>query len=159
MIFLPLRNLVTAWTCCQVFGTPHSPLVAGVLPGLGQTGVGEIVGPVIEVVAVAVDGDAIGLAVPGTDRRLQIVDIVVDIDLLLDPVRHLRRQALAAHIALERRAHFKDVEVDRAGRDRLLQSWVVVGLGKVDPGDFRARIGLPRFQEAAEQQVVQDSGC
>jgi hypothetical protein len=36
-----------------------------------------------------------------------------------------------------------------------LQSRVVVGLGKVDPGDFRPRIGLPRFQEAAEKQVVQ----
>ena len=138
-------------------GLRHAPFarVAGVLPGLGESGVGEIVGPVIEVVAVAVDGDPIGLAVPGPDRRLQVIDIIVDIDLLLDPIRHLRRQALAADIALERGAHFKDVEVDRAGRDRLLQSRVVVGLSEVDPGNFRARIGLPRFQETAEQQVVQ----
>ena len=68
-----------------------------------------------------------------SDRRLQIVDVIVDIDLLLDPVRHLRRQSLAAHVSLERCAHFEDVEVDRAGRDRLLQSRVVVGLGKIDP--------------------------
>jgi hypothetical protein len=135
----------------------HAPfaLVAGVLPGLGQIGVGEIVSPVVEVVAVTVDGDPIGLAVPGPNRRLQVVHIIVDIDLFLDPVRHLRRQALAADIALERGAHFEDVEVDRAGRDRLLQSRVVVGLSEVDPGNLRSRIGLPRLQETAEQQVVQ----
>src|SRR5256886_2388920 len=138
-------------------GLRHAPfaLVASVVPGLGQIGVGEIVGPVVEVMAVAVDGDSISLAVPGTDRRLQVVHIIVDIDLLLDPVRHLRRQALAAHIAFERGTHFKDVEVDRAGRDRLLQSRVVVSLSEVDPGNFRSRIGLPRFQETAEKQVVQ----
>src|SRR5207302_4402640 len=135
----------------------HAPfaLVARVFPGLGQIGVGEIVGPVIEVVAVAVDSDAIGLAVPGSDWRLQVVDIVVDYDLLLDPLRHLRRQALAAYVAFERRAHFEDVEVDRASRDRLLQSRVVLGLRKVDPGNFRARIGFPRFEETAEEQVMQ----
>ena len=53
------------------------------------------------------------------------------------------------------RAHLEDVEIDRAGRDRLLQARVVVGLRKVDPGDLGAGIGLPRLQEAAEQQVVQ----
>src|SRR3982074_357969 len=53
-------------------GLRHAPFtpVASVRPGLGETGIGEIIGPVIEVVAVAVDGYAIGLAVPGTDRRL-----------------------------------------------------------------------------------------
>src|SRR3954462_4252848 len=78
-------------------GLRYAPfaLVAGVLPGLRECGVGEIIGSVVEVVAVAVDGDAIGLAVPGSDRRLQIVDVIVDVDLLLDPVRHLRRQSLA----------------------------------------------------------------
>ena len=135
----------------------HTPftLVAGVLPGLGQPGVGEIVGPVIKVVAVAIDGDSICLAIPGTDRRLQVVHIIVDIDLLLDPVRHLRRQAFAAYIALKRGPHFQDVEVDRTGRNGLLQSRIVVGLSEVDPRNLCTGIGLPRFQEAAEQQVVQ----
>src|SRR5438270_5247154 len=138
-------------------GLWHAPvaLVARVFPGLSESGIGEIVGPVIEVVAVAVDGDTIGLAVPGSDRRLQVIDIIVDIDLLLDPVRHLRRQPLAADIPLERRTHFKHVEIDRAGRDRLLQPRVVVGLSEIDPRNFRARIGLPRFQKTAEQQVMQ----
>src|SRR5437763_681046 len=53
-------------------GLRHAPfaLVACVLPGLGQIGVGEIVGPVIEVVAVTIDRDPIRLVVPGSDRRL-----------------------------------------------------------------------------------------
>ena len=105
--------------------------------------------------AVAVDRDAVGLAVPGADRRLQVADIVVHFDLGLDPVGHFRCQALAADIAFEGRAHLDDVEVDRAGRDRLLQSRVVVGLGEVDPGDLGAGIGLPRLEEAAEEEVVQ----
>ena len=86
---------------------------------------------------------------------LQVVDIVVHIDLRLDPVGHLRGQALAADVALERRAHLDDVEVDGAGGDRLLQAGVVVGLREVDPVDLGAGIGLPRLQEAAEQEVVQ----
>ena len=130
-------------------------MVAGVLPGFGQAGVGEIVGPVIKVVAVAIDGDSICLAIPGTDRRLQVVHIIVDIDLLLDPVRHLGRQAFAAYIALERGSHFQDIEVDRTGRNGLLQSRIVVSLSEVDPRNLCTGIGLPRFQEAAEQQVVQ----
>ena len=95
------------------------------------------------------------LAVPGADRRLQIVDVVIEIDLRLDPVGHLRKQVLDAHVALERRAHFNDVEIDGAGRDRLLQTRVVVGLGKIDPFDIRAGVGLPRLEEAAEQEIVQ----
>ena len=42
-----------------------------------------------------------------------------------------------------------------SGGDRLLQARVVVGLGEVDPVDLGAGIGLPRLQEAAEQEVVQ----
>ena len=37
----------------------------------------------------------------------------------------------------------------------LLQARVVVGLRQVDPVDLGAGIGLPRLQEAAEQEVVQ----
>src|SRR6185437_14528053 len=53
-------------------GLRHAPFarVARILPGLGQRRVGEDVGSIIEIVAVAVDGDAIGLAVPGPDQRL-----------------------------------------------------------------------------------------
>ena len=105
--------------------------------------------------AVAVDRDAIGLAVPGADRRLQIADIVVHLDLRLDPIGHFGREALAADIAFEGRAHFDDVEVDRAGGDRLLQARVVVGLRQIDPVDLGAGIGFPRLQEAAEQKIVQ----
>src|SRR5260370_27201860 len=54
-------------------------LVAGGLPGFRQTRVGEIVGSVIEIVAVAVDGDAISLAVPGAARRLKILAVNSDI--------------------------------------------------------------------------------
>ncbi len=105
--------------------------------------------------AVAVDGDAVGLAVPGADRRLQVVHVVVDVDLLLHPVGHLVEEALAGGVALERRAHLDDVEIDGAGRDRLLEAGIVVGLGEVDPVDLGAGIGLPRLQEAAEQEVVE----
>ncbi len=138
-------------------GFRHAPLalIARVLPGLGEPGVRENVGAIIEIVAVAVDGDAIRLAVPGADGWLQVIDIVVDIDLLLDPVRHLRGEPLAAHVALERCPHLENVEVDRAGRNRLLQTRVVVGLREVDPGNFRAGIGLPRLEKAAEQEVMQ----
>ncbi len=129
--------------------------MALVLPGLGEVGIGEIVGAVVEVVAVAVDRDAIDLAVPGADRRLQVADIVVHVDLGRDPVGHLGSEPLAADVALERRAHLEDVEIDRAGRDRLLQPRVVVGLGKVDPGDLRAGVLLPRLEKAPKQEVVQ----
>ena len=37
----------------------------------------------------------------------------------------------------------------------LLQAGVVIGLGEVDPFDRGAGVGLPRLQEAAEQEVVQ----
>ena len=138
-------------------GFGHGPFafVAFSGPGLLQVGIGEVIGAVVEVVTVAVDGHAIGLAVPGADGRLEILDIVVDLDLLLDPVRHLRRQTLAADIALEGCAHFQKIEIDRAGRDRLLQARVVIGLGEIDPGDLGARVGLPGPQETAEQEVVQ----
>ena len=98
---------------------------------------------------------AIDIAVPGADRRLEVVDDVVEVDLLHHPVGHFREQVLDAHVALERRAHFDDVVVDGAGGDRLLQTRVVVGLREVDPLDAGARIGLPRLQEAAEQEIVQ----
>ncbi len=104
--------------------------------------------------AVAVDRDAVGLAVPGADRRLEVVDVVVHVDELGDPVGHLRGEALAADVALEGRAHLDDVEVDGAGGDRLLQAGVVVGLGEVDPVELGAGVGLPRLEEAAEQEVV-----
>ena len=37
----------------------------------------------------------------------------------------------------------------------MLQTGVIIGLCQVDPVDFSAGIRLPRFQEAAEQEVVQ----
>ena len=122
---------------------------------LGEIGIGEDVGAVVHRVAVAVDGDAMDLAVPRADRRLEVIDVVVEIDLRLHPVRHIRQQVLDAHVAFERRAHLDNVEVGGAGRDRLLQAGVVVGLGEIDPFDLRARVGLPRRQEAAEQEVVE----
>ncbi len=126
-----------------------------VLPRLGEGLVREVVGAVVEIVRVAVDGDAHLLAFPGADRRLQVVDEVVEVDLLLDPVGHLRHEPLAAHVAFERRAHLKDVEVDGAGRDRLLQARIVVGLGEVDPADLGAGIGLPGLQEATEEKIME----
>ena len=151
---LPLRNFDDRLHLRP--GGRHAPLavVAGGLPLLGEAGVGEDVGAVGEGVAVAVDRDAVGLAVPGADRRLQVVDVVVHVDQLGDPVGHLRGEALAADVALERRAHLDDVEVDGAGGDRLLQAGVVVGLGEVDPVDLGAGVGLPGLEEAAEQEVV-----
>ena len=82
------------------------------------------------------------------------MDVVIHIDLLLDPIGHLGCQTLAAHIAFKGGAHFKDVEVNRFGRNGLLQPCVVVGLGKVDPVYLRTRIGLPGFQETAKQKIV-----
>ena len=61
-------------------------------------------------------------AVPGADRRLQIIYVVIEVDLLHHPVGHCRQKVLDPHIAFERRAHFNDVEVDGAGGDRLLQA-------------------------------------
>ena len=124
-------------------------------PGSGEISVLEVVGPVVEVVAVAVDRDPVGLALPGADRGLQVAHIVVHIDLVLHPVGHYRGETLAADITLEGGAHFDDVEIDRAGGDRLLEPRVVVSLGEVDPIYLRAGVRLPRIQEAAEEEVVQ----
>ncbi|OWK18521.1 hypothetical protein AJ88_06245 [Mesorhizobium amorphae CCBAU 01583] len=86
-------------------GLRHAPLrqaclVAAIgFPGCCQIRVGEHVGAVVEVVRVAVDGDAVLLAIPGADRRLQIGHNVLHVDLVLDPVRHFRGEALAADVA------------------------------------------------------------
>ncbi len=137
-------------------GLRHAPFAfaAGLLPFLGKGRIREHVGAEVEVVAVAVARDAIGLAVPGTDRRLEVTDIVIHVDLLLDPVRHLGGKALAADVALEGSAHLDHVEVHRAGGDRLLQAGVVVGLREVDPVDGRTRVVSPGLGQAAEQHVV-----
>ena len=130
-------------------------LVSGVLPGLGEIGIGEDVGTVVHGVAIAVDASPIDFAVPSADRRPEVVDVVVrEVDQLLHPVGHFRREALAEDIALEGSTHLGDVEIDRAGCDRLVQARVVVGLREIDPGDLGTGIGLPRLQEAAEQEVV-----
>src|SRR5262245_11627779 len=52
-------------------GLRHRPLarIARRLPRLGKVRIGEDVGAVVEVVAIAVDADAIGLAIPRADRR------------------------------------------------------------------------------------------
>ena len=141
-------------TCCQVFGGPQSPLLPSAFHSLGEIRIGENVGADVHRVTIAVDRDAIDLAGPSTDRRFQIIDDVVEIDLLHHPIGHFRQEAFDSHVALERRPHFDDVEVDGAGGDRLLQTRVIVGLSEVDPLDFGARIGLPRRQKAAEQEVV-----
>ncbi len=129
------------------------------LPGGSKISIGKIVGAIVEGVAVAIDRDAIGLAIPGADRRLQVADIVVHLDLRLDPIGHFGSKALAANIAFKGRTHLDDVEVNRAGRDRLLQARVVVGLSQIDPVDLGAGVGFPRLQEAAEQTCCAGSGC
>jgi hypothetical protein len=98
-------------------------------------------------VAVAVNRDAVGLAIPGADRRLEVADVVVHLDLGLDPVGHDRCETLAADVAFERRAHFENVEVDGAGGDRLLQASVIVSLRKVDPVDLGAGILFPGVKQ------------
>ena len=105
--------------------------------------------------AIAVDVDAVGLAVPGSDRRLEIAHKVFGIDLRLHPVGHLIQHALGGGITFEGGTHFDDVKVNCAGRNRLLQARVVIGLGQIDPVDLGTGIGLPRLEEAAEQEVVQ----
>ena len=130
------------------------------LPGLGHFGpadgaFAEIVGAVREGVAIAVDVDPVGLAVPGAHGGLEVAHKVIGIDLRLHPVGHLVEHALGGGVAFEGGAHFDDVEVNGAGRDRLLQARVVIGLGQIDPVDLGAGIGLPRLEEAAEQEVVQ----
>ena len=104
---------------------------------------------------VAIDGNAIGFAVPCADRGFEIVDQIIGINLLGNPSGHLIEQTLASRVALEWGAHLDDIKIDRTGRDRLLQAWVVVGLRQVDPVDFSARIGFPWLQETAEQKIVQ----
>ena len=130
-------------------------LVIPIRPLLREIAVAEDVGASVHRVAIAVDGDAMDFSIPGADRRLEVIDDVVEVDLRLHPVRHVGEQVLDAHVALERRAHLDDVEVDCAGRDRLLKARVVVGLREVDPLDLRPSIGLPWREEAAEQKVVQ----
>ena len=149
-------------TACQRIDLADKRLCRGIdlLPALGHLGPAngtfpEIVGTVRKGVAIAVDIDAVGLAVPGSDRRLEIAHKVFGIDLRLHPVGHLIEHALGGCIAFEGGAHFDDVKVNGAGRDRLLQARVVVGLGQVDPVDLGAGIGLPRLEEATEQEVVQ----
>ena len=58
-------------------------LVLPVPPLFCEIGIGEHVGADVYGVAVAVDGDAMDLAVPRADRRLQIINVVVEIDLRL----------------------------------------------------------------------------
>ncbi len=94
-------------------------------------------------------------AVPGADRRLEVVHVVVHVDLLGDPIGHRVEQAAAGGVALERRTHLDDVEVHRAGGDRLLELGVVVGLRQVDPAELGAGVVLPWLQEATEEEVVQ----
>ena len=114
-----------------------------------------VVGPIGEGMGVPVDGDPVRVAIPGADGLLEIVHVVVHVDLGGHPVGHRVEQPLAGRVALERGAHGEDVEGHRAGRDRLLQERVVVGLRQVDPTDIRARVLLPGGQEAAEQVVVE----
>ena len=128
--------------------------MAFVLPSLGQISIGEVVGAIVEGVAVAVDGDAIGLASPGSNWSLEVAHIIIHVDLLLHPVWHFGSKALAAHISFKGRTHFDDVEVHRTGGDRLLKTRIVIGLSKVDPVDLGAGVSFPWLQEAAEQQVV-----
>ncbi len=125
------------------------------LPGRGELRVRENIGAVIEGVAIAVDRNAIGLAVPRADRRLQIADIVIHLDLGLDPVGHLGGEPLATDIALEGSAHLDQIEVNRAGGNRLLQARIVICLGQIDPGYLGAGVGFPRLQKAAKQNIVQ----
>ena len=130
------------------------------LPGLGNLGsangtLTEVVLAVSEGVAVAVDGDAVGFAIPGADGGLEVAHEVIGFDLGLNPIRHLVQQAFACGLPFEGCAHFDDVEVDGSGGDGLLQTRVIVGLCKVDPVDLSARVGFPWLEEAAEQQVVQ----
>ena len=85
----------------------------------------------------------------------RVADEVVRLDLFSDPGWHLVEKPLACRISFERGAHFDDVEIDRSGRDRLLQTRIVVRLGEIDPVDGGARVGLPRLEESAKQEVVE----
>jgi hypothetical protein len=84
---------------------------------------------------------------------LEKVDIVVDIDLLPDPVRHFREQIPHAHVALERRGHLDDVKVDDSGFDRMLHVGEIFRI-QIDPLQLCPRVGLPRLQEGAKHEVV-----
>ncbi|CAN5734241.1 hypothetical protein BH24CHL4_BH24CHL4_22190 [soil metagenome] len=104
---------------------------------------------------IAVDRNTVCQAIPGADRFLEIPDIVVHVDLLLDPIWHHRGQTLPAHVAFERRAHLENVEINSPSGDRLLQPWVVVSLGEVDPVDRGAGVLYPCGQQRAENEIVQ----
>jgi hypothetical protein len=53
--------------------------------------------------AIAVDRHAVSLAVPSADRRLEVIDVVLHVDLRHDPVGHGIEQAPARRVAFERR--------------------------------------------------------
>ncbi len=105
--------------------------------------------------AVAVDGDAIVLARPGPDGRLEIAHKVIGLDqpgtqsgISSKRPRPAVSPSKGAPISTMSKIH-------SARRDRLLQARVIVGLRQVDPVDLGAGIGLPRLEEATEQEVVQ----
>ena len=105
--------------------------------------------------AVAINGDAIGFAIPCPHRWLQIPNQIIGFDLVFHPFWHFIQQAFACGVTFKRGAHFDDVEINCASGNRLLQAGVIIGLCKVDPVDLSACVGLPWFEETTEQEVMQ----
>ena len=54
----------------HILTAEHGKRIAVIENEFGEIGIGEDVGAIIDGMAVAVDGDAVNLAVPGADRPL-----------------------------------------------------------------------------------------
>ena len=141
---------------CEGLGQRREILpMPGNLGHAGDRAVTEIVLAIGEGVAVAVNGDAVGLAVPGADRSLEIVD-ESSISICC-----LTQSGISSRRPLPAVSPSKGAPIWMMSKSTVLVAifWsrrrVVIGLGEIDPADLGAGIGLPRLEEAAKQEVVQ----
>ena len=95
--------------------------------------------------AIAINGDSVGFAIPCADRRLEIPHQIISFNLIFYPIGHFIKKAFASCVTFEWCAHFDNIKINRSGCNRLLQSGVIIGLRQIDPIDFCAGIGFPRF--------------
>jgi len=112
-------------------------------PFATQILVGKYVGPIVQVVSVTVDRHAIRLSIPGAHRGLEELHVVAHVNLFGDPVWHRRGESFAENVTFPGCAAFKNVEVDRATGNTLLNAGEDFRLRQIDPLDFGPGVLLP----------------
>src|SRR5688500_10339834 len=103
--------------------------------------------------AVTVDGDAVGNILPGANRGLQQLDVVTEVNLLLDPIRHGVSETATEEITLPGRGPFHNVEFDLLSGYALLNLGEHLLLSDVDPLDCSAGEFLPGSGHGPEDVV------